>query len=170
MNKKKVLIIAVCVILLILIVVISFMIKKSHEDTTKKYPKWTEEVDRVDYMRINDYLSNSCNYKYYTPNFKIKDDILYDSEDNLIKENVYTISFLSYGDCKISMIFVTTINGRVYYINNLVDSKYKKYESVEINNVYNIVNVVSDQENVTAIDSVDTEYEINDYIKKILEN
>ncbi len=170
MKKNRTIIISSLIIVLILIAIILVIFNKNN-DTTKKYPEWTKEVTRVDYMRINDYLSNSCNYKYYTPNFKIKDDILYDSDDNLIKENIFTINYLSYGDCKISMIFVTTLNGKVYYVNNLVDSKYKKYQFIEINDVSNIVNIVSDiDNNVIAIDSVESETNINDYIAKILED
>ena len=170
MNKKKVIIISSIVIILIVIIISIILINKNN-DSTKKYPEWTKEVERVDYMRINDFLSNKCNIKYYTPNFKIVDDILYDSNDNLIKENIYTLNYLSYGDCGVSMLFATTINGRVYYINNLVDSKYKKYEFIEINDASNVVNVVSDEDNnVTMIDNVETEININDYIDVILEN
>ena len=81
------------------------------------------------------------------------------------------LNYLNYGECNIGMVFVTTINGKVYYINNLVDSKYKKYQLVEINNVSNIVNVVADEDNnITMIDNVESETNINDYITEIFKN
>ena len=169
--KKKKLIIVICIILLILVILLAFILREKDQDNSKKYPEWTNEVDRVDYMKVKDYLNNTCDYKYYTPNFKIVDDILYDNDDNLIKENVYTLNYLNYGECNIGMVFVTTINGKVYYINNLVDSKYKKYQLVEINNVSNIVNVVADEDNnITMIDNVESETNINDYITEIFKN
>jgi len=164
-NKK------LCLIILsiITIIVITIIIVIANRKTDINHVGWMDGLEQVDYMNIKGFTNNTCNKEYYSPVFKINENTLYDFHNKQIKEGVFSILILRYGDCNDELVFVTGLNGKLYYINNQKNNKYKQYQQVEIPSVLYTTEIGFDDENRIITTSYNgTQDDITEYVNNIL--
>ncbi len=162
------------IIIPILVIIIGaiFIIKNnSSNEEEREYKGWRSGIERSDYMNISDFAKNKCNKKYYSPTFQInKDNILEDYNNEKIGEEIFTISTVTYGKCDLQLLFVTALDGSVFYVNNLVDSEYQKYKFIDIDEVREIIRLdVNEEGNIIAFDKDNMEIDITEQVKAIVD-
>ena len=169
-NIKKIIILVVIILLVVILLLLFLKPKKSEEK--KIYKGWMENVSRMDYINVSDYSTNICGRKYYSPNFKLDDNaVLYSYGDNKLEDGMFTLISIRYGECDSIITFATSLNGKLYYINNFEDSNYKKLQLVLVPSVENIVNLGYDNDNnLIAFDSEGSEKIITEEIDEIVRN
>lgn len=166
-NSKIVFVVSIVVLLLALSIFIALRNVNTYQISSFT---WRDEIEPVDYMNIRNFADNNCNLKYYSPSFKIENGILYDYFNNEIKDNAFSIVQFTHGDCDIQETFVTLNNGDLIYVNNLEDTKYKKYELLAVPNLSRILKIQYDEEgNVEAVDYTDTPSNVNKYLVDIID-
>ncbi len=165
--KKQIIIVA---FLIVLTIIFAIVIPNNKVETIEEENLgWRTGLEPMTYMSIRDNASNICNKKYYSHSFEIRDNKLYDFNNNLIADDMFTISLIKYSDCEVEIIFVTSNDGNLYYVNNMVNSSLKKYELVKIPEVENITSVTTDDSGqIIAIDFNSSETGIQESFNELV--
>ena len=166
-EKKLTFIFIIIAILIVVVIALLLLVtpkKEEGELLEDTYKGWIENIEPNTYMRVND-SKNTCDKKYYTSLFQIKDRVLYDYKK--IENKMFTLIPVLYSDCNIQLMFVSSVDGDLYYINNDKDSKLGKYELVKIDDTSNIIRLDVNQENhIISHDYTGTEEDITDRINE----
>ena len=164
-DKKIILLITLCILLIIILTIIVIIFNKKEEFVPKG---WMTGIEQVDYMNIHDFSKNICKHEYYSPTFKIKDNILYDYNNQLIREGMFSIIVLNYGECGDELLFATGLNGKLYFINNQKNNKYRKYQIIDVPSVLYTTEIgFDDENNVITTDYNGTEDNITEFINSL---
>ena len=156
-------------IIFIVIIFITLLVIKLRSKTPEvNHSGWMSGLEQVDYMNIHNFSSNLCKHEYYSPVFKVEDDMLYDYNNDLIKEGIFSILIFRYGDCEDELVFATGLNGKLYYINNIRNNK-KKYKIYEVPNAMYTTEIgYDDENNIVATGYDGTEENITEFIESLM--
>ena len=162
----------IIILMFVILLTTIYFLSNKKEEPKNEYNGWRSNIERINYMNVTDFAKNKCNKKYYSPTFSIdENNILHDYNNNIIDEGIFSIYLITYGKCDVQLIFITTLNGQLYYVNNLVDSSYKKYQFVEIEDVLNVSNIsVDEEDNIVVTDNLGTEEIITDKVDLYIKN
>ena len=175
--KKKIIIIIIEITLFVigLILLNMFSNKDAGIFSDEKHESsfWYSDITPNDYMRVNNFNNNQCNKSYYSPIFSIENNILYDYKNEMIYENVFSLYSIVYGECELQLLFFTTTDGSLFYINNIKEVNATMYQTIEMTDSMYIKDITSDSfGNIYSINVeeqlIDISKNIDEYIKNTL--
>ena len=176
MKNKKIVIISLIVLTVLIGVFLILLIRHNNTKSYDNYSSkdnvsdsnWKKDVIQQSYININDYSKNNCNIEYYSPTFKIENNILYDYNNEKIMEDVFSLYTAYYDSCNVQLLFITTISGQFYYINNIIGNSLKKYQYHNLSDILYVINVYNDiDNNIVVLTNSTDEININSSINSL---
>ena len=169
LENTKIIAIALFIVVAFSLLFLLFHKNNNNKENDISNSSWTDNIESMDFIKINDFSNNSCGISYYSPIFKIENGILKDYSNEIICEGMFSLLSINYGKCDTNILFVTSMYGELYYLSNIKTEGSQKYELIKIPDVEYIKTIVYDSSGkLYAIDINENDTDISDSINDVI--